>query len=574
VRRGFPGFGIRGQGILDFGFWISDSYSGSVYWRALAFPFFPGVPKSKSQNPKCTRNPLARRRSLAVLFGISAFLLLSVCLAGPFDQLGETTLATVSPDCTKITDYDISPLANSVLYYGTLKDGVTGVWLPKARNSEQSALRTPNSSPHSVRPWVLCDEVYEYGFTRSGKAWLVYRVKDLQYVAFDAIRSSGFTEIINDTLIGSRIVTSEDGNHIAFRVRDGVWQRAVRDLKLGPEFTNVTELTFDSSGRNLYYLAQQGNGWLLVTNGKPGKPYESASNLILAPRTGQPTYLARDRGRLMLVVGAHEGRLWTQISEIAFTPGDSLPAYIASDGGTWKIVEDTTVRLSLPVALLHSLQYRTDTREPVFVAIDAALSAQLMVGTHPASDLHSSVDHVSVSPDGKRITYLAQDSSGARLFVNRTAVPFSGKLLSSVRFSPDSRHYAYVVADDATEGLRVFLDDRGSPAYTEVRDLQFESATSHLAYTARGANACFVVVDTMPGPEYDGIGYVEFVPGTAKIAYLAVKGDSACQVIAGHSDKFYEDVGSRQFSPDRKRVAYGAKQGNTFYWVCSEVPRQ
>lgn len=498
--------------------------------------------------------------------GLLAVLLVLVSL-GPappgrdrLNQPDKSLVTRVAPECESLVCYEISPHGNRVLYYGRLRTGKTGIW-------------------ENSRLLVCCDEVLEFGYTTAGNRYAAYRSEDRFYVMFGDKTSRGFDAIIPDDTRNSYLTFSPDGRRVAFRVRDGVWMRAVCDFRLGAPYTTVSFPLFDHSGRNLYHLAQQGNGWMLVTNGRPGRVYDAADELTLLPCTQQPLFRARCRDRYKIVTGNQEGPLLSEILELTFTYQDSLPAYIARDSNQWLIVEDTAVRLKPNALLVHTLRYRPSARpdvfphgEPVYVVMDGMLRMQLMTGDSPVSDRHENISRVTVSPDGSRLVYSAQDQQTNAVYCNGRRQPVSGIVISPIIFSPDSRHYACIIEDTASHSHSVFLDSTLSNSYDEVAELRFNPVTSELVAVVRQDENWFVVVDRQPGMHFDGIGSIYFSPHSGKLAYLAIKGDSACHVIAGRQGRVYEDVGGLQFSPDGKRVSYGARLNNCFYWIREDVP--
>lgn len=488
-----------------------------------------------------------------------SLVLLTFLTAGPqrsdpaFDRFGESLIATVSPDCIELKGYDVAPGADRVLYFGRIRSdtGHFRVWL--------------NDKP-LVR---VCDSVQEWGFTPSGRPYVCYSANGLQYVVFDGTLSKGFRAIVRDSLQDTRLVLSPDGNRIAFAARDGIWTVAVIDLKPGPQYTMVRNIIFGPGG-GYYYLAQKGNAWLLVADGKEGKPYDGISELALMPRTVRPLFIATDKGQSLLVVDGRASRPWQEIAEVTFTPGDSLPAYMAGDSNQWHVVEDTTIRITEQGILLHSLHYKFGTREPVYVVIDRAFVSRLKIDSRPMSDPHQNVDHLAVSPDGRFIIYQSSDSAGKQAWVNRQPTSSPGAMAGNAVFSPDGRHYAFAVAHDSV--VSVTTDSAVSPAYDDVSELQFSPDSKSLAFVARNHGRSFVVLDGREGPGFDAVGYLQFSPETGKPAYLAVSGNETREIVAGRSGKVWDDVGPARFSPDGTRIAYPARQGNSFYLVCIPVP--
>jgi hypothetical protein len=323
-------------------------------------------------------------------------------------------------------------------------------------------------------------------------------------------------------------------------------------------------------GGSCYYLAQKGNAWLLVANGKEGRTYDGISELALLPRTARPLFIATEEEQNLLVVDGRASRPWREITEVTFIPGDSLPAYVAGDSNRWYVVEDTAIRITEQGILLHSLHYKSGTREPAYVVIDGAFVSSLKVDSRTLSDPHQNVDHVAVSPDGRFVIYQSSDSAGKQVWVNRQPASSPGAMAGTAVFSPDGRHYAFAVAHDSV--VSVTTDSAVSPAYDDVSELQFSPDSKSLAFVARNHGRSFVVLDGREGPGFDAVGYLQFSPETDKPAYLAVSGNETREVVAGQSGKAWDDIGPARFSPDGSRIAYPARQGNNFYLVCIPVP--
>ena len=512
--------------------------------------------------PPATPRPRERtdRRAFSCPIPLLAALLLftsgkswSAPAGTEFGRIGEFLIATASPDCVELLGYDVSPRGDAVLYFGRLRDDANrvGIWLNARR----------------IVP--ACDSVQEYGFTAAGKPYVCYSLDGRQYAFFDGAISREFDAIVLDSLTGSRFVLSPSGDRIAFAARDGVWMTAVQGLKPGARYTTVARLVF-GPGRDFYYLARKGNAWLLVGNGKESKPHDLISDLALLPKSGKPLLTARDREQELLIVDGHESRRWEQITEVTFTPRDSVPAYVASDSGCWFVVEDTTIRVREPGVLLHSLRYKSDTREPVYVLLDAGLRSTLKTDGRPASAAFDNIEHVTVSPDGRSVLYQTFDSSGTRVWVNRRLLGVPTGIAGPVIFSPAPGRYAFVTRSDS--GVRVVTDSGTSRLHDVVDELRFSPDGRSLAYVARNAGKSFVIENDREGPGYDAVGYLQFAPTTGWLAYLAVSGSKTSEIVAGVSGDSWDDIGPARFSPDGARIAYPARQGSSFLWVCTQVP--
>jgi hypothetical protein len=469
-----------------------------------------------------------------------------------FARLGETAITTVSPDCAELLGYDVSPLGDQVLYVGRLKNdtGHVAVWLNRARIGPAS------------------DSVPEYGFTSAGRPYGCL-VRDGRWqVMFDRALSKWFDEVLLDSAAGTRFVSGPSGDRIACLARDGVWMTAVVNTKPGGLYTTVTDPLFGPRDE-FYHLAQKGNAWLLVTNGREGKPYESITDLALMPRSAAPLFIAIEKNHSFLVCGGQEGRRWPQILEVTFTPQDSVPAYVACDSTQWYIVEDTLVRTTELGILVHSLRYRSQTREPVYVVIDAGFRSRLKTDGRALSDAHMNIEHISPVPDGRHVIFQTADSNTHQVWLDHNDLKVPTGISGPVVFSPDSRRYAFVTASDS--GERVVSDRGETRLFDRVSELQFTPDSGQMVFAARLAGTGFVVREDREGQRYDAVAYLKFSPVTRRLAYLAVKDDLTQEVVDDVPGVAYDDIGPVQFKSDGTRIAYPARRGNDFFWVCRAI---
>ena len=92
---------------------------------------------------------------------------------------------------------------------------------------------------------------------------------------------------------------------------------------------------------------------------------------------------------------------------------------------------------------------------------------------------------------------------------------------------------------------------------------------SRVAYSARIADKCYVVVDGKPGKPYDDIwGDGIVFDGRAKrLAYVARLAEKWFVVLDGKEQKHYDSVKNLCFSPDGNQLAYAALIGHKWFTV-------
>jgi Tol biopolymer transport system component len=175
---------------------------------------------------------------------------------------------------------------------------------------------------------------------------------------------------------------------------------------------------------------------------------------------------------------------------------------------------------------------------------------------------------IRISPDGRRLA--AVIASGGRIHVVVDGVesrPHSRVLVESLRFSPDSRHVAYVAyhRDLASEGYRVFLDQDESNLYEGVLrgHPQFSPDGKRLVYAfLRGEKWRMVLDFKKEDPPYDDIAstFPVFSPDSKRVAYAARRDGHWHLLVDGQEGPpcdYLLALGSF-FSPDSRHVGYAA----------------
>ncbi len=233
-----------------------------------------------------------------------------------------------------------------------------------------------------------------------------------------------------------------------------------------------------------------------------------------------------------------------------------------------------------------------------------------------------------LSPDGKRVAYMAKNNPMWLVVVDGKGGPEYGQI-RSLRFSPDGKRVAYVAVkgwarissrptsmtatgapwkcvvivdgkpgpdyDQIGKGSPIFSPDgkrvayvaqKGWPRSSTTRPSKTAtrpsrsmpnrsmpattrpSTTTRRRSTTRPPRRWVVVVDGQAGPEHDAIGplSLRFSPDGKRVAYVAKEGGKWFVVLDGKPGLEYDRIwpSSLRFSPDWKRLAYAARKGNSW----------
>ncbi len=217
----------------------------------------------------------------------------------------------------------------------------------------------------------------------------------------------------------------------------------------------------------------------------------------------------------------------------------------------------------LIVFLLGSIAYIEITKEESGLVI----SERLIVKIDPSSWIQESS---KVSPDSKRVTYVAREGNKLFAVVDREeGKKYDDIMKGTPVFSPDSKRIAYA-AQMGNKWL-VVIDGREEQQYDFVYNPIFSPDNKRVACVAQVGNKVFVVVDREEGKKYDDImkGTPVFSPDSKRIAYAAQMGNKWLVVIDGREEKQYDNMNASSllFSPDSEHVAYAAQEGNKWFYV-------
>jgi hypothetical protein len=151
--------------------------------------------------------------------------------------------------------------------------------------------------------------------------------------------------------------------------------------------------------------------------------------------------------------------------------------------------------------------------------------------------------------------------------------------VTSVNFSPDRLHAAFVAVDEQSGGQYVLADGVRSSTYEGVHEASLSSSPDgrRLAYAAWLEGKVHVVVDGECGPALEGFGIngLSFSPDSAHLAYVGRDVEGWRAYIDGVPGPIFTMIGESPivWSGDSKRHAYFASDGTNWIPVVDSVAR-
>ncbi len=310
----------------------------------------------------------------------------------------------------------------------------------------------------------------------------------------------------------------------------------------------------------------------------------------------------------VLVNGVSQGRTFDEVRSLTFSPDSQHVAFAARTDKRWMVVEDGTERPGTYADVGFPL-YSHDGRRMAFGA-KPLKKWVLVVDDQPQPAEFDTIGAQTFSPDGQRVAYVGRRGTKFIVVVDGKEGPPFG-IVGGIRFSSDSRRFAYAGAD-VNQGFgkqkavgRVVIDGAAGPAFegpqigslfksmatgstvslntgylprglsTEAHGVTapvFSPDAARVAYAARREkDATVVMLNGEPGPVFPSIvaGPV-FSPDNRHVAFaiavtgaqtLVIDGDTVGRGPASGTDF----ITGLTFAPDNRRVAYIGVAGGSFY---------
>jgi hypothetical protein len=179
------------------------------------------------------------------------------------------------------------------------------------------------------------------------------------------------------------------------------------------------------------------------------------------------------------------------------------------------------------------------------------------------------VGHAALSPDGRRVAYVAERGVGDYVVVGGGVEGPSFDRISSPVFSADGRAVAYGARRRGE--WRVVCGGREMAAPGEIARVFLSDDGSRLGAVVAEGGRAFVVADGSRGPVYDWIGWSAFAGG--RPVYFAARGPVKRLVAGSREVELGEwTLWDPELSADGARVAFGACIGRELWRRVVAVP--
>ena len=324
-----------------------------------------------------------------------------------------------------------------------------------------------------------------------------------------------------------------------------------------------------------YYFGTNVTAWL---DGVQLGSYDDAGNFVFSPDGRHLAYICRRGWDYSLVRDCQEGAKYTDIGKgCVFFSGDSQHlAYLARRGSKWIAVHDTKEgkgydRIGKAVVLSHDgsrLAYPVIEKKEDFTVVDGEEGVRC-----------DGLGSFHFSPDGKHYGYVVPLREKWLVVLDGKAEQYSEVLSNGVIFSRDSKKSIYAAAEEAGR-FRVYLNGAKSKEFESIGTslLAISPDSQRVAYGGKREGKWRVMIDEKETPAYDGImaESLVFSPDSAHVAFAFQRGTQWFVALDGKESKAYEGIGAGSvvFSPDSKHLAFVAGRNGKFMAVLDDAEGQ
>jgi len=342
---------------------------------------------------------------------------------------------------------------------------------------------------------------------------------------------------------------------------------------------DVDSLTVDDRFKHLAYVVKRDGKELAVVDGVEGKAYDKVAEkneMYFSPDGMRIGYIAKRGDKRLAVVDGKEGKEYDRIYDLfnpVFSADSKRVAYIATTInkmkeklGMWSLKDFVVVDgvEGRPYELVESIVFSPDGRKLIYFPQPRWNRSTRVVVNEVEGKEHDYAEFATFSPDGTRLAYVAdkrvKGQRGLRFAVIDGQERKEFAEVSPVRFSPDSKHFAYRAKNG---GTAVLMRDDVERKYADVELGPFSADNRHLAYVARVSSTWLVMLD---GQKLESSSSMEqsfspardlvFSPDSQHLAYIRRLTNWAVVVDGQEVGRSSGVVVSPVFSPDSKRLAF------------------
>ncbi len=375
-------------------------------------------------------------------------------------------------------------------------------------------------------------------------------------------------EIATGRVYGKGVSFSSHGDHLAFAVQDARQSATTvyLDSLAGPAFTSMKQMQFSDDGHHFLYVGETGPlMYSAYLDGKPGPGFQVIDQLSLSRDGTHLAYHAATKQTGSVVI---DGRVISSASRVWMTPDGKHTAYVQETGerpgmGARLVWDGHTGQ---QYRSIQDLRFAPDGH-PIYVAL-AQNSRTFLIDGERESEPFSSVDLTTLtfSLDKRHVAFVAKGEGGQAVVLDGKKLAVFPQILlagrseqvPAIQFIPDG-HVVYYASTQRSPRTLVrdgeVLGDAGavSPDGNHVATIKLDAQGSSEAKAQ-------MTFDGKAGPAFMSITQFAFSSDSKHFAYVgqasSATGAHYVLVIDNASKPLEAEVNRLQYSPDSKHLFF------------------
>jgi Tol biopolymer transport system component len=395
-----------------------------------------------------------------------------------------------------------------------------------------------------------------------------------------------YMQVLTNNTVGEKFdhiargypIISPAGNRVGYIADKKDKHFIVVDGKASTGYDGACCLRFSPNGKYMAYIAKEAGKQFVVLNGNRLKAYDlidQSTGILFSPDSQTLAYIAKNNTSdgILLILNGKESPPVDGIKEVSFSPDSKETAYIISQDNDWYVIHNRVKEG--PYDKAQSLIWSPDSTRLAYIAIkDGAFwvvnnNEKTYAGDYAPQSIFFKQGGFAAqtpripppvfSPDSSRMAFTRIEEKKFRNVVGETTGPPFDQV-STVIFSPDSRHYAYIAVSRTADGIKMnaIHDNNVGTPHDLIDKPYFSPDSTKLAYRSMDKGQWHMVQDGKGQKPFDLVDEPVFSPDSAKLAYRARTQGKWLMVENGTAQKPYDAIGNPVFSPDSARLAYRA----------------